>query len=47
MNDERMSEYETPEIFELGEAETLTQGSRWGDWPDHLSGVGVWVFREG
>jgi len=41
MNEEQNNEYESPEIFELGEAETLTQGHNFGNWPD---GLDKWIF---
>jgi hypothetical protein len=28
--------YETPELFEIGDVETLTLGRRIGTWPDGL-----------
>ncbi len=31
-----MKMYETPELFEIGDVETLTLGRRRGDWPDGL-----------
>jgi len=36
MNEEQTKEYETPEIFELGRADTLTHGRCLCDWPDTL-----------
>jgi len=38
---ELTNEYETPEVFELGAAETLTHGHLMGDWPDLLI---KWTF---
>jgi hypothetical protein len=47
MNDNEMKEseakeYETPEVFELGQAEELTHGKPMGDWPDGLNNR--WTF---
>jgi len=35
-----VKEYETPEVFELGQADELTHGGG-GDWPD---GLNRWMF---
>jgi hypothetical protein len=41
-NENEVKEYETPEVFELGQADELTHG-RWdGDWPDALPNR--WMF---
>ena len=34
MNANEMNEYEAPEVFELGQAEELTDGRPLGDWPE-------------
>jgi len=36
------SEYQTPEVIELGEAAELTHGRFEGDWPD---GFDLWIFK--
>jgi hypothetical protein len=45
MNENQMNEtekeYEAPEVFELGQAEELTHGRNFGDWPD---GLDKWIF---
>lgn len=35
-NEINETEYEAPEVFELGQADELTHGKPIGDWPDGL-----------
>jgi len=35
--------YESPELFEIGDVETLTLGKFHGDWPDGLPLLWTWV----
>jgi len=35
-NEIKENEYEAPEVFELCQAEELTDGKMLGDWPDGL-----------
>jgi len=42
MNENEVKEYEAPEVFQLGQAEELTDGHLPGDWPDGM--VNRWVF---
>lgn len=41
-NENEVKDYEAPEVFELGQAEELTHGKRFGDWPDGL--MDRWTF---
>ena len=41
--DEQVNEYQTPEVFELGEATDLTLGRILGDWPDGLESLLIFV----
>jgi hypothetical protein len=39
MNENETKEYEAPEVFELGQADELTQGRPLGTWPDGLDNL--------